>query len=246
MTCAELHKLLLAEGAFFGFNKKHEKYGYLQQPPTNVSVDDLFVAYDHKNRQILNCQLQDNWDKMVFTDGIYIMFQNEELGNFHDDNLPAHDRIVYVGINEENSEKQIEGGVFKLSGKYAKLRRRLKDHFAGTRTTSLRRHLEASLQKANISTSVSEYIQENFYFVVIHVPNKDLRDKLEGNIISTVAHCKHCIPTSKWIGKHNPIQKIANGNLWNVNKLNDPPLDDEDLAYIKAHLVRESDLPKKP
>lgn len=80
---------------------------------------------------------------------------------------------------------------------------------------------------------VSDYIQNNFAFIVFPVGDKDKRLEIESKIISTVSLCEHCEPSDGWLGLHSPKEKIRKGGLWLVNELWKEPLTDEDFVELK-------------
>lgn len=80
---------------------------------------------------------------------------------------------------------------------------------------------------------VSAYIQSNFSFAVIEIPNKEERLRLESKIISTVSLCDECGPSGNWLGLKSPKEKICKSGLWLVNELYKEPLGEFDLDYIR-------------
>lgn len=87
-----------------------------------------------------------------------------------------------------------------------------------------------------IEKGVSEYIQNNFSFVVFQVNDKEKRLGLESKIISTVSLCKECFPSKNWLGLSSPKQKIRESGLWLVNELYKQPLSDGDMQELKILL----------
>ena len=87
-----------------------------------------------------------------------------------------------------------------------------------------------------IEKGVSEYIQNNFSFVVFQVDDKEKRLGLESKIISTVSLCKECFPSKNWLGLSSPKQKIRESGLWLVNELYKQPLSDGDMQELKILL----------
>lgn len=91
-----------------------------------------------------------------------------------------------------------------------------------------------------IEKGVSEYIQNNFSFVVFQVNDKEKRLGLESKIISTVSLCKECFPSKNWLGLSSPKQKIRESGLWLVNELYKQPLSDGNMQELKILLeIRE-------
>ncbi|RKY55805.1 MAG: hypothetical protein DRP96_12000 [Candidatus Neomarinimicrobiota bacterium] len=74
-------------------------------------------------------------------------------------------------------------------------------------------------KQRRVEKAVTEYIQQNFSFVVFDVDNKEKRLEWERKIISTVSWCKECRPSPNWLGMYSPKQKIRESGLWLVNGL---------------------------
>jgi len=88
-------------------------------------------------------------------------------------------------------------------------------------------------KQKEVENSVSEYIQTNLSFCVIHVEGKEKRLELESKIISTVSLCENCKPSENWLGNFSPKRKIRESGLWLVNELYKEPLEFADLEIYK-------------
>lgn len=179
--------------------------------------------------------------------GIYVLFENGEHGH-------QGDRIVrigsHTGVNQlcsrlkqhfllENKDRSIfrknigrailnkNNDPFLKQWEYDLTSRKNKDLFSN--------QVDFTQQK-EIEKQVSDYIQNNFSFVVFEVEEKDIRLKLEKKIISTVSLCTECKPSDDWIGKYSPKKKICESGLWLVNNLYQTPLDAYDLEFIQIAL----------
>jgi hypothetical protein len=51
-------------------------------------------------------------------------------------------------------------------------------------------------------------------------------------LISTVASCDECNPSSNWLGRHSPKEKIRKSGLWQVNELYKEALSIEDCEHL--------------
>jgi len=87
-----------------------------------------------------------------------------------------------------------------------------------------------------IEKKVSEYIQNNFNFVVFKVDEKVRRLDLESKIISTISWCEECKPSSNWLGLFSPKEKIKESGLWLVNELYKEPLSNDEMKELKKLL----------
>lgn len=89
-------------------------------------------------------------------------------------------------------------------------------------------------KQLKIEKRVTEYIQNNFSFVVLEVLKKEQRLRLESRLISTVSNCKDCSPSSSWLGLASPKSKIRESGLWLVNELWKESLSHDELTELKA------------
>jgi hypothetical protein len=85
-----------------------------------------------------------------------------------------------------------------------------------------------------VESRVSEFMVANFSFAVVEIENKKDRLGLESKIISTVSHCPECGPSSSWLGRFSPKEKIRESGLWLVNELYKEPLDRRDFHLLQA------------
>ena len=88
-------------------------------------------------------------------------------------------------------------------------------------------------KQMQIEKAVTEYLQDNFSFVVFKVDDKNQRLQLESKIISTVSSCNDCKPSKSWLGLSSPKEKIKESGLWLVNELYKNQLNDADLDELK-------------
>jgi len=93
-------------------------------------------------------------------------------------------------------------------------------------------------KQKQVEKQVSEYLQNNFTFVVFEIMGKDNRLELESKIISTVSSCEECKPSKQWLGSHSPKSKIRESGLWLVNELNKEPLTEKDMTTLKNILKK--------
>jgi hypothetical protein len=91
-----------------------------------------------------------------------------------------------------------------------------------------------ALKQKQIEKKVSEYMQKNFSFAVLEIPEKERRLHLESKIISTLSLCEECLPSSRWLGLYSPKGKIRESGLWLVNELYKTPLNPEDFVYLRS------------
>lgn len=88
-------------------------------------------------------------------------------------------------------------------------------------------------KQQSIEKKVSEYIRNNFSFVVFEVLEKEQRLRIESKIISTISNCIDCKPSENWLGLSSPNQKIKDSGLWLVNELWKQSLSENELTELK-------------
>lgn len=66
---------------------------------------------------------------------------------------------------------------------------------------------------------------------------KEKRLDWESKLISTVSLCTECQPSSSWLGKYSPIEKIRQSGLWNVNELYKKPLSDSEYNALEKAII---------
>lgn len=87
--------------------------------------------------------------------------------------------------------------------------------------------------QARIEAVVSDYIRENFSFVIFEAKDKEERLTLESKLISTLSLCDECHASESWLGHHAPHPKIRTSGLWLVNHLYKKPATVEDIAALR-------------
>jgi hypothetical protein len=98
-------------------------------------------------------------------------------------------------------------------------------------------HLVDSDKQISVEKRVTQYIRDNFSFVVFEVNDKEQRMKLESRLMSTVSQCAECKPSANWFGKHSPKKKIRVSGLWLVNNLYKEPLYDSDIEQLERIIL---------
>ena len=173
-----------------------------------------------------------NYRELSFDSGIYIMFEKGETFN-------GRARIVRVGTHNKDgnlikrlanhkghSVKSKNASIFLHNVGLALLNR------AGDSYLEIYKVRSDDKEKLSpcydrdkelaVTREASAYIQENISFVCLEITAKEERLRLEGAIISTLAHdsaFKDAISDS-WLGLHSPKEKITGSGLWVTDKLN--------------------------
>ena len=93
-------------------------------------------------------------------------------------------------------------------------------------------------KEAALEERITEVITSNFSFALIEVNDKNYRLYLETAIIATIAQGQSQ-PSKHWLGNNSTKIKIRESGLWQVQGLKRNPITDEDLEYIKKHIVND-------
>jgi hypothetical protein len=175
--------------------------------------------------------------------GIYILFEKGEQGH-------GGDRIVRIGTHTGKNQlksrlkqhfinKNKDRSNFRKNIGRALLKKG-KDDFINQweidlTTSEARQKFSSGIdfaKLAEIEKQVSDYIQNNFTFSVIHVKEKEKRLKLESKLISTISLCEGCGAGEGWLGLFSPKQKIKKSGLWLVNELWKEPMNEDELGEL--------------
>jgi hypothetical protein len=102
--------------------------------------------------------------------------------------------------------------------------RKAKDQYSG--------RVDMARQQA-IERRVSDYIQSSFSFVAVPADEKEQRLRIEARLISTISFCETCRPSTSWLGRFSPKEKIKKSGLWLVNELYGQSLSNEEFSELK-------------
>jgi len=176
--------------------------------------------------------------------GIYVLFEKGEYAH-------SLNRIVRVGTHtgENNLASRLREHFVKENKDRSIFRKNIgrailnKNHdpylekWEWDLTTMAAKEKYSKLVDADkqlcIEKTVTEYIQNNFTFIVFKVDDRETRLKLESRIISTVSLCNDCKPSNTWLGHFSTKEKIRESGLWLEQGLRKEPLEDEDIRFIE-------------
>ena len=167
--------------------------------------------------------------------GIYILFEKGEYAH-------GTDRIVRVGthtgenqlrsrLHQHFLKENKDRSIFRKNIGRAVLTKR-DDPFLEqweldlTTRKAKEQHRSSSYieKQKEIEKEVTQYIQNNFSFVVFQVEGKEKRLAIEKKLISTISLCNECSPSKDWFGYNSPKKKIRESGLWLVNGLYREPM----------------------
>jgi hypothetical protein len=167
--------------------------------------------------------------------GLYFVFERGEA---------AHDgeRIVRVGTHtgQNNLSKRLKEHLYTMNKDRSIFRKhvgrciltRRDDPFLETwdidlTTRQARAKFEHVVDKkrlGEVEQEVSDYMNDNFSFVVLRVDDKADRLAAESGILSVIADCGGCRASDSWLGQYHPNAAIRGSGLWNIQGLNDAPI----------------------
>jgi hypothetical protein len=177
--------------------------------------------------------------------GVYILFQAGELAHRGDrivrigthtgqDQLPSRLKQHFLKMNKDRSifRKNIGRAILNQANdpflddwENDLTERAKKDEFSSKIDSE---------KKDQVEQEVSNYMKENFSFVVFPLETKEERIAMEKKLISEVSNCQECKPSDSWFGKNSPEEKISSSGLWQVQHVfKHHPLVEEDLKKLE-------------
>jgi len=188
-------------------------------------------------------------EKRIPLNGIYILFEKGEIAHntnrivrvgTHngDGRLPSRLKSHFIKENKDRSifRKNIGRALLnKASDPF--LEQWELDITSREARENYQNKVDNNKQK-QVEHEVSEYIQQNFWFVVFPITKKEDRLFWESRIISTVSWCDECRPSENWIGLHSPKEKIRESGLWLVNELKKLPVSENEFNYLKDFIIQ--------
>ena len=182
--------------------------------------------------------------ELIPTDGIYVLFESGEHGH-------GDQRIVRVGshtgtgqlrsrLAQHFTQEKKDRSIFRKNIGRALLSKDndpFLDPWNLDLTTRRMKDLHADrvdfVRQAEIETEVTSIIRACCSFVVIPISSKPERLRVESRMISTVAWCDECNPSSNWLGRYSPKEKVRRSGLWQVNELYKESLSVEDCERLR-------------
>jgi hypothetical protein len=98
-------------------------------------------------------------------------------------------------------------------------------------------HLRDIVKEHSLEKQITEWLRSSICFRFIIVDQEEIRQKLEEHCIGTIAFCKNCRPSAKWLGNNSPIKTIQKSGLWNVKHVHDPEISEAEKQIIKAAVI---------
>lgn len=187
-------------------------------------------------------------EKRIPINGIYILFEKGEIAHTTnrivrvgthngDGRLPSRLKSHFIKENKDRSifRKNIGRALLnKVSDPF--LEQWELDLTSREARENYQYQVDIIKQK-QVEHQVTEYIQQNFWFVVFPIVKKEDRLFWESRIISTISWCNECGTSDNWLGLHSPKEKIRESGLWLVNELNKQPLSENEFNYLKDFII---------
>lgn len=176
-------------------------------------------------------------------DGVYLLFEVGEVAH-------GHSRIVRVGTHtgDRQLRSRLQQHFLKESKDRSIFRKNIGRCILGARADPYAPFWELDLtsraaresappgidaaRQAEVEKEVSEVIRRTFSFVVILVPERADRLRIESGIASLLFACPECAPSSNWLGRYSPKALIRESGLWQVNELTKEPLGFRDIEEL--------------
>jgi hypothetical protein len=185
-------------------------------------------------------------DKIPFSNGIYVMFEQNEF-------IYDVDRIVRIGTHKSESRlknrlkdhfltEDKNGSIFRKNIGRALLNSRSDDYIKiwelDTRNNDV---YAANKQFVNINKErgleqeISMYIRENITFTCINVNSQQDRLRFEEGLIGSLNQNTIFKPSSLWLGLSSPVSDIRNSGLWLRQGLDAPPITLQEYDLMKQY-----------
>jgi len=90
-------------------------------------------------------------------------------------------------------------------------------------------HLRDIEKEKKIELQITKIIRKNFSFRFIELSSQTQRigkKGIESSLIGTIARCKLCRPSPKWLGNYSPKKQIRESGLWLIQHLKARELDE--------------------
>jgi len=102
-------------------------------------------------------------------------------------------------------------------------------------------HLRTIKKEKKIESEITRILRNSFSFRFIELDSQTARmgkHGLESPLIGTIAHCKLCKPSSNWLGKFSPKNKIRQSGLWLVQHLKAQGINEKEKKIILDAIAR--------
>ena len=161
----------------------------------------------------------DTIDDIPFNNGIYIFLEKNEYYKYFD-------RIVRVGTDTAILNKEKD---FKLLNYW---------NLDLTKRIDKDKNFDIKLNEKCklLEKRISEYMQNNFSFVVFNVETKEERLRLESAIISALNKSNDFFASPDWLGNFIPDIKgnhIKDCRMWLSQGLKANPITEEEFLYLQ-------------
>lgn len=176
------------------------------------------------------------------SDGIYIIFEKDEHGH-------GARRIVRVGSHSgsgnlpkrlaEHTKANKDRSIFRKNIGRAFLNRSndpFLEQWDWDLTSKQKRAALSNLldieRQHTIEALITDYVIENLSFSVIPIADMRSRLLLESVLIATVAQCRNCSASARWLGNYSPVAAIRSSGLWLKQHLSGKIIGEQQLGAL--------------
>jgi hypothetical protein len=156
---------------------------------------------------------------------------NDHAMHFNQDRPAPHDRSIF--------RKNIGRALLVRAGDdYLQVWNRC---FTSAATRLAFGHLRDIEKEKRLETEVTLILRETFSFRYIPIEGQERRmggQGLEKVLIGTVARCQECGPSSEWLGRHSPVEKVRESGLWLSHYLKASPITETDKQTIQKAISK--------
>lgn len=181
--------------------------------------------------------------KDIPANGVYILFQKGEMAHDGDrivrigthtgaNQLPSRLQQHFVNPNKDRSIFRKNIGRCLLNMRKDPYLEKWEFDLTSVENKRRYSHLIDKVYQDTIEDEISQYIQQEFSFVVIPIESKEQRILFEKRLISQVSLCNQCSSTDAWLGNYSPNKKIVESGLWQVNELYKEPFSDDEFDEV--------------
>ena len=182
--------------------------------------------------------------EVPISNGLYFFYERGEVSPH-----APEGRIVRVGNHPRSDQTLV---------------RRLRQHYTGRKNGSVfRKFLGGALMRAEdadnpclapapgkghwerqdqkpcdhclpVERKVSCVLKERFRFRCVSVPDRQVRNRLEGVVIASLSACPVCQPSPNWLGWYAYSNVVRRTGMWNSQFVGSSPMSSADLRQFAA------------
>jgi len=202
--------------------------------------------------------------------GIYFFYENNEIwehngnkprvvriGTHRDGNFRSRIKEHYLleeskmNFDRKNS-KPSDRSIFRKNIGRAILNRDKDDYikiweidFTSRRNRELLGYKRNIDKERSMESTITKILRNKFFyrfFLIEHQIERMGSQGLESSLIGTLAGCKKCRPSIKWLGNHSPKKQIQESGLWLVQHLRANGINENDRNVVLNSIEKTENL----